>query len=113
MVTKYSRVLHTDHAILVRLKYSLCGLYGRCRGYELQNLNNTQLLRKRQLCQETLSSLDKLQPGYTCRRGMILYEYHTVLLILGLSKHQAQPAEAKKDLKLSLKCLRECLKILK
>ena len=64
--------------------------------------------RKKALCEETLKVLDKLQPGYSCRRGMILYEYHTVLLVLGVTGRK----ESKKFLKNSLKYLRECLSIL-
>ena len=45
MLIKFSKVLHPNHAILARIKYSLCGLYGRSIGYELQNLNEKQLLR--------------------------------------------------------------------
>ena len=29
-----------------------------------------------------LASLAVLQPGLSCRRGMVLYEQHTVLLVL-------------------------------
>ena len=29
-----------------------------------------------------LASLGVLQPGLSCRRGMVLYEQHTVLLVL-------------------------------
>ena len=44
-LAKFSRVLHPGHAGLARIKYSLCGLYGRSPGYELFNLNEKQLQR--------------------------------------------------------------------
>ena len=69
--------------------------------------------RKRQLCEEMVSLLDILQPGFSCRRGMILYELHTVLLILGLGNVEQDETKSKTYLKRSLKCLKECLKILK
>ena len=69
--------------------------------------------RKRQLCEEMVSLLDILQPGFSCRRGMILYELHTVLLILGLGNVEQDETKSKIYLKRSLKCLKECLKILR
>ena len=44
-IAKFSRVLHPGHAALARIKYSLCGLYGRSPGYELFSLNEEQLQR--------------------------------------------------------------------
>ena len=38
--------------------------------------------RKAELCASVLASLALLQPGLSCRRGMVLYEQHTVLLVL-------------------------------
>ena len=90
MLVKFSRVLQPSNVMLVRLKYSLCGLYGRAPGYELFSLDRKQIERKRILCEETLQSLDILQPGYSCRRGMILYELHTALLLCGRHNIQVQ-----------------------
>ena len=62
-----------------------------------------------------LTYLDLIQPGFSCRRGMILYELHTVLLILGrssLSSLGSDKARARRDLRRSAKCLRECLAVL-
>ena len=65
-----------------------------------------------------MTYLDLIQPGFSCRRGMILYELHTVLLILGrsslssLSSLGSDKARARRDLRRSAKCLRECLAVL-
>ena len=112
VLSKYSKVLPSSNAILARLKYNLCGCYGRSEGYLLQDLNKKQLLRKRQLCEEVLSLLDTLQPGFTCRRGMILYEFHTILLILGKMNLTSNKKSATEDLRLSLRYIHECLEIL-
>ena len=88
MLVKYSRVLHPNNAMLVRLKYSLCGLYGRAPGHQLFSLDSDRLQRKTRLCQETLTALDILQPGHSCRRGLVLYELHTALLLGGRNKLQ-------------------------
>ena len=52
-LAKLSRVLHPGHAGLARIKYSLCGLYGRSPGYELFKLKEKQLQR---LVRATLTS---------------------------------------------------------
>ena len=44
-LAKFSRVLHTGHAGLARIKYSPCGLHGRSPGYELFKLSEKHLQR--------------------------------------------------------------------
>jgi hypothetical protein len=33
---KYGKVLHAAHGFLLRVKYQLCGMYGRLPGFDLQ-----------------------------------------------------------------------------
>ena len=54
MLAKYSRVLQPGNAMLVRLKYSLAGLYGRAPGHQLFSLDREQIERKRKLCEDSL-----------------------------------------------------------
>ena len=93
-------------------------------------LTTKQLERKKELCTEMMKVLDLLQPGRTSRRGnytyilkyvffslklfsgIILYEFHMALMLLGKMKLSSDPG-AKKDLKKSLECLKESLDILK
>ena len=42
-----------------------------------------QLGRKVELCEAALAALDILQPQVTSRRGLVLYELHTGLLLTG------------------------------
>ena len=35
-LVKYGAVLHLAHGFLLRVKYQLCGMYGRLPGYTLQ-----------------------------------------------------------------------------
>lgn len=110
---KYGRVLHPAHGFLLRLKYQLCGMYGRLPGYDLQELEEAGLRRKLELCEDLLTVLNVLQPGHTARRGIILYELHIVLLVLGRSQlGRDTAATAKANLRRSLTSLRECLAIL-
>ena len=128
LLVKYGRVLHPTNGMVVRVKYSLCGLYGRAGSHQLFSLDSRQLERKAALCEETLTSLNILQPGFSCRRGLVLYELHTALLLLGRKRLEVRVAEignillrlhvqvdktqGRKDLKRSLQYLRECIKIL-
>ena len=59
-----------------------------------------------------LTYLDLIQPGFSCRRGMILYELHTALLIQGRAGLSRDKAGARLQLRRSLQCLRQCLAVL-
>ena len=106
-LTKFSRVLADGNGLLQRVRYCLCGQYGRVPGYELSHLSSAQLERKLQLCESMLATLDKLQPGRSSRRAMILYELHISLLVTG------QTQGKKEMLKRSVNCLREAVDLLK
>ena len=106
-LTKFSRVLADGNGLLQRVRYSLCGQYGRLPGYQLSQLSSVQLERKLHLCESMLNTLDKLQPGRSSRRAMILYELHISLLVIGQT-------QGRKDLlKRSVICLKEAVDLLK
>ena len=106
-LTKFSRVLGEGNGLLQRVRYSLCGQYGRLPGFQLSDLDPIKVDRKRQLCEAMLATLDKLQPGRSSRRAMILYELHISLLVTGRSQGD------KKMLQRSVACLKEALDLLK
>ena len=112
-LAKYSRVLGPQHGCLLRVRYSLCGQYGRVPGYELPNLSSAQLARKQKLCTEMLAMLDRLQPGRTSRRALILYEQHVTLLMSGQAKLGGQAKAGREELGRGLALLREALDILR
>ena len=112
LLAKYGKRLHRNNGLMTRVKYNLCGLYGRAPGYLLFNLDRKQLKRKRDLCEEMMEVLDILQPGITSRRGLILYELHTALLLCGKMDLSTHRDRASNDLKKSLECLKESLDIL-
>ena len=57
-------------------------MYGRMKGYEADKLSNELFLRKQKLCEEVLSVLDKIMPGQSRMRGVMLYEMHLPLVML-------------------------------
>ena len=66
---------------LTNIKYSLSGCYGRLPGYEMQEMNVSSLSRKKQICEEALKVLNKIDRGISPRRGtFILF----IVFLLGL-----------------------------
>ncbi len=83
--------------------FRLCGMYGRCPGFEVPFLTEFHLSRKMQLCKESLDVLDAIEPGLSSVRGMVLYEAHLPYVMLsqmylqiGKISMQASGAEFKK-----------------
>ena len=136
---KYGSVLHPNHVILIRAKYSLAKMYGRMAGYEAASLGPDLLDRKRQLCEEVLGVLDTLMPGQVSShwppwsrdpvltpdwlqarmRGVMLYELHLPLVLAANRQLQlgpgggADPEKIKANLRRGLQCLKQGLDILR
>ena len=66
---KYSTVVHENHVFLVDKKYTLAKMYGRMSGFEAGEMTDEQFGRKRKLCEDVLSVLDKIMPGRSRKRG--------------------------------------------
>jgi len=116
---KFSPILHQKHVLLIKVKYTLAKMYGRMKGYEADKLSNELFLRKQKLCEEVLSVLDKIMPGQSRMRGVMLYEMHLPLVMLANRQLQlgpgsgADPKKIKAGLQKGLKCLKQGLAILK
>ena len=71
-IKKYSgTLLHPSHMFLTNLKYSLSGFYGRLEGYQMQELNEASLLRKKHICEEVLNVLNKVDSKLSPRKGLL------------------------------------------
>ncbi|CAH0392289.1 unnamed protein product [Bemisia tabaci] len=88
LLKQYRSVLHPKHAYLTILRHSLSELYGRAEGYTFEDLPDILLERKVELCQQILSVLDVIEPGYSRMRGMILYELHVPMMLFARSRYQ-------------------------
>ena len=116
---KYKPILHPNHVVLIKVKYALVKMYGRMPGYEANNLTNDQLERKLGLCREVLGVLDKIMPGQSRMRGVIMYELHLPLVLLANRQLQqgpgsgADPAKIKANLRQGLKFLKQGMEILR
>lgn len=102
---KYQKTLDPHNMLMIRVKYSLCGLYGRAKGYEMQELTPKALSRKKELCEEVLEVLNKVDTGFSPRKGMVMYELHLPLIMLTqlrLQQGLLDQTEAKKQFQLGL-----------
>ncbi|XP_050502228.1 SET domain-containing protein SmydA-8-like [Diabrotica virgifera virgifera] len=115
-LNKYRNVLHPTHYICLGIKISLSQTYGRIKGYLINELDESILERKVELCREVLEVLDIIEPGYTRIRGVTLFEIHAPLMMLltrDLANQSLSKAELKKRLKEVFKYLTEANIILK
>ncbi|XP_066950946.1 uncharacterized protein [Macrobrachium rosenbergii] len=112
---KWRDTFHSDHAILLNIKYVLLNLYGSEEGYELENLTPIQLARKEELCQQVLNVADLLLPGISRLRGSVLYELYQskfykagALFKVGAISND----QAKKIASEAMTALKECARVL-
>ncbi len=68
-LASHRQKLHRYNMFMVRVKYSLCGMYGRTSGYAMQELKPADVMRKKLLCEELLEVLQKIDAGISVRRG--------------------------------------------
>lgn len=72
---KYSKVLHTNHHLLVDLKQNVCAILRKLIMNPAFNPNVELLQRKAQLCGEILDVLKIVQPGISRMKAIALQEY--------------------------------------
>ena len=70
-IVDYKDILHPTNNCMIRIKTTLVGFYGRCPGFEVQQLvmKPALLERKKQLADEVYKVLNLLQPGICCVKG--------------------------------------------
>ncbi len=119
-VAKCEDHVHPNHVLAIDKKYHLAKMYGRMKGFEADSMSEEQFKRKLSLCRIVLAVLDKILPGRTRKRGMMMYEMHLPLVMLanralqkGPNAPGVDPARIKDDLKSGLANLRMGLEILK
>lgn len=106
---KYRNVFHPNHYLCVCAKHSLFQLYGRADGYLIHELSLEQLRTKEQYCRDLLMVVDRLDPGLSKLRGLIMYELHAPIMLQATRQFEAKAIYAS-DLK---KRLREVVQLLR
>ena len=77
-----SKHLHWQNYILINAKMKLGLLYGNIKPYTYENLTRSQLERKRQVCQDVLDTMSKVDTGYTSWRTSMLSEITKTKILL-------------------------------
>lgn len=112
VLTKYSKILHPNHHLLVSLKENLIDMYG----WQLSNQidNDATVIecldRKIALCKEVLSVLNVIQPGLNRARAMLIYEIYTSIGAI-IKKNSASVANRSQHIEEAKRLLSECLTI--
>lgn len=113
---KYRNVFHRNHYLCVCAKHSLFQLYGRADGYLIQELSLEQLRAKEQHCRDLLAVVDRLDPGLSKLRGVIMYELHAPLMIQATRQFEAgqiYAGDLKRRLQEVVQLLRDSERILR
>lgn len=108
-------VLHPNNGIMVAMKARVCGMYGRCKGHEMQHLTESDLVRKQRLGLEAMEVLNLVEPGISGVKGLVLYELHLPFVMLTQMRFQLGKMgmeQAGKDFRKGLTYLKESLEIL-
>ncbi len=110
-----SSILHPNNLLMVRVRYRLCGMYGRQPGYQVSDLSPVLVERKLRLCEQVLHVLDRIDPGVSVKRGMVLYEMHLPVIMLGqlrLNVNVHSRATAGREMRRGLAALEKAVDLL-
>lgn len=108
-------MLHKNHYLCLSAKHSLCQLYGRYEGYLIQELSVDKLKTKEDYCRDLLKVVDRLEPGVSRLRGVIMYELHAPIMIQAtrlFEKKQINVIEFKRRLREVIALLKDAERIL-
>lgn len=109
-LSRYKNVLHPNHYHFLGVLHSLSQLYGKAPGYVINDMTESQLFRKRDICRQLLKVVNFLEPGYSRLRGVLQYELHAPLMILitrGVEAQTLNYRELRSRLKEVAACLEE------
>lgn len=79
---QFSTMLHPHHYQVIEIKEKLAQILGNFAPYTLHSMPRHLKERKRQLCQDVLDVIARVDPGFTKTRGLMLSEMNKVNLIL-------------------------------
>lgn len=81
-IKKHSQNLHPNHYYLLDIKLALSQMIGQSatgQGHEIFALSEKELLYKQKICMELLEVANRISPGISRLRGVILYELQATL----------------------------------
>ena len=72
---------------MVELKQIVVSGLGRLPGFEMQDLTEADHKEKIIFCDEVLSVLNRVEPGVSLGRGLMLFEMHSSLVMVRTKTH--------------------------
>lgn len=112
---RYRSVFHPHHFIQTGLRQALIMMYGQVEGYEMLELPDVLLEHKIELIQYVMEVLDKIEPGKSRARAMMLFELHVPMIFLAKSKYANNLLEGeplREKFREVMKVLEECKEVL-
>lgn len=91
-IRKHSQNLHPNHYYLQDIKLALCQMIGQSatgQGHEIFNLSEKELVYKQKIGLELLEVANRISPGISRLRGVILYELQATLAAYARRKFSA------------------------
>jgi len=89
LLTKF----HDNHSLVLQMKLHIVKKLGRDEEGNIEKAEARVVDKKVQYCEEVLGVLDKVEPGLTIRRGVLLYELGETLLSRGALTNAQQCQE--------------------
>jgi len=116
-IKKHSQNLHPNHYYLQDIKLALCQMIGQSatgQGHEIYNLSEKELLYKQRISLELLEVANRISPGISRLRGVILYELQATLAAYArrkFSSGEISTEHMRNIMKEVKKYLLECIQI--
>jgi len=82
LIAKYEGKLHKNHGLLTELKQFVISGLGRLPGFQMEDLREADHKQKVVLCNEVLAVLNKVDPGLSLGRGLMMFELHSSLVVV-------------------------------
>jgi len=111
-IKKHSQNLHPNHYYLMDVKLALCQMIGQAT--QSSELSEKDLVQKQKLCMDILNIANRISPGISRLRGVIMYELQGVLSAYArrkFSSGEISTDHLKNIMKEVKKYLRECIQI--
>eukprot|EP00092_Neocalanus_flemingeri_P059308 GFUD01070852.1.p1 GENE.GFUD01070852.1~~GFUD01070852.1.p1 ORF type:complete len:239 (+),score=64.09 GFUD01070852.1:36-752(+) len=74
ILERFAKILHPHHCLMLQIKARLTKVYGSEEGFLRHQMDEDDVKRKLELCEEVMSVLEALDPGQTDWKGSLVYE---------------------------------------
>ncbi|XP_035704567.1 SET domain-containing protein SmydA-8-like [Folsomia candida] len=114
-VKQFSKTLSPNHFYLLEVKVELAQLYGRTSEEPLHMMSPKNLVRKINLCEELLVTLNIIYPGYNRLRALIIYELQAAVFMLSQLRRSCGDISLETHLEELMQCgkwMTEVIKVL-